>query len=348
MTPPARTQEDERPLAPSDGALPLISIVVPTYNHAHFLPRALDSALSQEYPRVEVVVVDDGSSDDTASVAAGYGDRIVYVRQENQGLAGARNTGIGASSGECLFFLDADDWMLPHTLTRLWATLSAEGEDCALVACLPSLIEVKDGVEREVPLPPPANEGSLIAVSWTDLAASSRFPCTVLARARAFERCGLFDASYRHFGCEDRDMWLRIAKDFRIRLLQERLVVLRYHGANMSSDPTRQLAGIRKLLGKAYGMGVMPWWRLDFWGALASLYQQSASLLHSEAGKPFRAWWHACLSLAIFPLPGVRRWTLRGHGFRLLRLLATTRALARHVIGRALGLFRRRSAAESC
>lgn len=78
MTPPARTQEDERPLAPSDGALPLISIVVPTYNHAHFLPRALDSALNQEYPRVEVVVVDDGSSDDTASVAAGYGDRIIY------------------------------------------------------------------------------------------------------------------------------------------------------------------------------------------------------------------------------------------------------------------------------
>jgi glycosyltransferase involved in cell wall biosynthesis len=339
---------DERPIATANEAFPLISIVIPTYNHAHFLPRAVESALAQEYPAVEIVVVDDGSRDNTATVAAGFGDRILYVHQENQGLAGARNTGIGASMGEFLFFLDADDWMLPHTLSRLWEIMSRTGPDCGLVACLPSLIDVKDGVESEVPLPPVKDAGTVLPVTWTDLAASSRFPCTVLARTAAFDRCGLFDASYRHFGCEDRDMWLRIARDYQIRLLQERLVVLRYHGANMSSNPTRQLAGIRKLLGKARKMGVMPWWRLDFWIALASLYQQSASLLNSEAGRPGRAFFHACLSLAIWPLPGVRRWTLRGHFFRLLRLIATLRALLKHTAKKVTSLFRKQSTHEAC
>lgn len=318
--------DDDLITSPAD-IHPLISIVIPTYNHAHFLSRAVDSALAQEYPRVEVVVVDDGSKDDTAQVAAAYGERIHYVRQENQGLAGARNTGIGASHGDFYFFLDADDWMLPHTLTKLWEVMSAKGPDCGIIACLPSLVEVKDGVERDVELDPPKDQGSVIPVSWTDLAASSRFPCTVLARAAAFEKCGLFDASYRHFGCEDRDMWLRIAATYRIWLIQERLVVLRYHGTNMSSDPTRQLAGIRKLHGKARTMGVVPTWRLDFWVAIYSLYHQTASLLHSESGHPGKAFLHACASLAVFPLPGVRRWTLRGPFFRLLRLVATSRAL---------------------
>lgn len=87
---------------------PLISVIIPCYRQAKFLNAAIESALAQTHSRIEIVVVDDGSPDETANVVAGYPD-IRSVRQENQGLAGARNAGSGASKGEYVIFLDADD-----------------------------------------------------------------------------------------------------------------------------------------------------------------------------------------------------------------------------------------------
>jgi glycosyltransferase involved in cell wall biosynthesis len=94
---------------------PLVSIVIPCYNHGHFLPEAVESALSQTYQRIEVVVVDDGSRDNTAEVVARYRD-VRCVRQENRGLAGARNAGFHASRGEYVLFLDADDRLTPTAI----------------------------------------------------------------------------------------------------------------------------------------------------------------------------------------------------------------------------------------
>src|SRR5690242_13247080 len=96
----------------------LVSVIIPTYNGTAFLRETIDSALAQTYPAVEVIVVDDGSTDDTAAVIAEYGDRIKGIAQANSGTSAARNTGIRASSGDYIAFLDHDDLWAPIKLAR--------------------------------------------------------------------------------------------------------------------------------------------------------------------------------------------------------------------------------------
>src|SRR5215217_1250210 len=92
---------------------PFVSVVVNNYNYGRFLGEAIDSALAQTYPRTEVVVVDDGSTDDSCSVIAGYDGRVVPVLKENGGQASAFNAGFAASRGDIVIFLDADDYLFP-------------------------------------------------------------------------------------------------------------------------------------------------------------------------------------------------------------------------------------------
>lgn len=98
--------------------MPRVSVVMPSYNCAQYLAEAVDSALAQTYRDFEIVVVDDGSKDNTEEVARRYGSKIQYIKQENRGLPGARNTGIRASSGEYIALLDADDSWFPEKLAR--------------------------------------------------------------------------------------------------------------------------------------------------------------------------------------------------------------------------------------
>ena len=95
---------------------PLVSVIIPTYNRAAWLGAALDSVLAQSYPKIEIVVVDDGSTDDTAALVARYGDRVRYQRKPNGGVATARNVGLAAATGELLAFLDSDDVCLPQRI----------------------------------------------------------------------------------------------------------------------------------------------------------------------------------------------------------------------------------------
>ena len=112
--------------------MPTVSVIVPVYNQCHYLGNAIGSALAQTYEDLEVVVVDDGSTDDTVLVTASFADpRVRYIRQENRGLSAARNTGIQHSRGAFLTFLDSDDWFLRtscatcsvrSTQIRTWAS----------------------------------------------------------------------------------------------------------------------------------------------------------------------------------------------------------------------------------
>src|SRR5688572_24093435 len=96
--------------------LPRVSAIIPNYNYAYYLPRAIDSVLAQTYPHVEIVVVDDGSTDNSETVLKSYGGRIRWLRQQNQGVAAARNHGVRETTGELVAFLDADDLWLPLKL----------------------------------------------------------------------------------------------------------------------------------------------------------------------------------------------------------------------------------------
>src|SRR5829696_5537524 len=111
---------------------PLVSVVIPCYNQAHFLGEAIESVLAQSHPNFEVIVVDDGSPDNTSEVAARY-PGVRLVRQENQGLSGARHAGLARSEGEYVVFLDADDRLLPEALEAHLEHLKAHPE-CAFVS----------------------------------------------------------------------------------------------------------------------------------------------------------------------------------------------------------------------
>ena len=113
-------------------AVPLVSVIIPCYKQAHYLPEAIDSALAQTYPHVEIIVVDDGSPDDTAAVARRYGDRVHYVRRPNGGLSAARNTGMARARGVYLKFLDADDHLHPDQLARQVEALAGRTDRVSL------------------------------------------------------------------------------------------------------------------------------------------------------------------------------------------------------------------------
>jgi glycosyltransferase involved in cell wall biosynthesis len=107
-----------------------VSVVIPCYRQAHYLPTAVESALAQTHADVEIIVVDDGSDDDTADVTARYAGRVLYTRRENGGLAAARNTGVAAATGEYLKFLDADDHLVPEQLE--WQVAALDGRHDAI------------------------------------------------------------------------------------------------------------------------------------------------------------------------------------------------------------------------
>lgn len=115
-----------------ESATPLVSVIIPTFNGAEFLPAALDSILAQSYPNIEVVVIDDGSTDGTPEVLERYGDKIRYRRQKNRGVASARNAGFRLARGDLLALMDSDDVCLPE---RIAAQVACFGQMPDIVLC---------------------------------------------------------------------------------------------------------------------------------------------------------------------------------------------------------------------
>jgi glycosyltransferase involved in cell wall biosynthesis len=298
-----------------------VSIVVPAYNYERYIARAIESALAQDYQPIDVLVVNDGSTDQTGIIAASFESQGVrLINQPNQGLAAARNTGIANTTSDLLLFLDADDFLEPHAVSTLMSEFDQRDASWGLVACQAKVL-LQDGSLFS----PDSGPQQSVEVTWTDLMFGSRFPCCVLIRRTVFEQCGPFDAAYHHLGCEDRDMWLRTAERFRLWSIPDKLVVVAFHGANMSSNPNRQLAGIHRCLTKALASQNKPRQNLPFRLKVWAVFHTNATLLHSQAWHHARAAWHAFLSLLLWPLPGLSRLAGRPSGFRARRLAIALR-----------------------
>ncbi|MBI4279942.1 MAG: glycosyltransferase [Armatimonadetes bacterium] len=185
-----------------------VSVIIPCYDVAPYVQGAVESVLAQDYAPLEVIVVDDGSRDETAEVLAPYvrAGAIRCVRQENRGLSAARNTGIRHAAGEYIALLDADDLFLPGKIAHQVARLEAEPE-CDV--CWGAVRHFRDDApEVEFDLRAPLVSGGR-EVFATLLAANVINPSTVMFRRKVVERHGLFDETLRR--AEDLEYWLRLA-----------------------------------------------------------------------------------------------------------------------------------------
>lgn len=224
------------------GVLGLVSVVIPTYNHARFLPEAVASVHSQSYSQWEIIVVDDGSVDDTAAVASRLPE-VRYHRQLNAGAAAARNTGIRMSRGSYLVFLDADDRLLPNALAAGVALLE-QRSDCAFASGQYLLVGPEaELLERPKRRCPSTNHyGELLRGNYIGMHA------TVVYRRGPVEAAGGFDPGLP--SCEDYDLYLRLARSNPACCHAEVVAEYRQHGTNKSSDPARMLRASLAVLGR--------------------------------------------------------------------------------------------------
>lgn len=212
---------------------PLVSVVIPCYGQAHYLPAAIESVLAQTYAQIEIVVVDDGSPDNVRRVAAGF-PGVRCVSQANAGLAAARNAGIRESAGELLAFLDADDQLLPRALEHGVEELRDHPEAAFAFGRYRRI--AADGTPLEEDIQPRPDEPPFSVFLRYNYAG---VPAAGIFRRAALEEAGNFDESLP--GAEDYDLALRLARQFAVRPHDEYVAEYRVHAGGMSRDPATML-----------------------------------------------------------------------------------------------------------
>lgn len=287
----------EQIMPPSDGRTPVVSVVIPTHNYAGFVTQAVDSVLAQTYPSVEVIVVDDGSTDDTRERLAGYGDRVRYIYQTNSGPSAARNAGIRAAKGELIAFLDADDIFHPRKLELQVRYLLDHPEVMLLAA-----ENVTDQNLRWPELPPDPQAADPITLE--SAVVKNRFGmCGVVVRRHCFDEVGLFDEGLR--STEDRDMWVRIIARFPIAKLRARLWWYRFHPASVTRTDTMLEQNEARALDRLFALPVLanrP--LLERRARSAAAF--SAAMMYRYNGQPWRALARAIRSYWLWPFPHSR------------------------------------------
>lgn len=208
-------------------ANPLVSAIIPTYNRAHIICEAVDSVLTQTYPDIEVIVVDDGSKDDTLARLQQYGDKIRVISQANAGPAAARNRGIADARGDLVAFLDSDDIWLPTKIERQVALMQQVG--ASVPCCLCNIMMKWNSGDRAsfdiALLKPSADEGVWLNPDEVLATRFVLFNQGVMIRREVIERIGIFDESIRYL--EDVEFPQRLSLEGPWAFIETPLVVWR-------------------------------------------------------------------------------------------------------------------------
>ncbi len=225
-----------------------VAAIVPCYNGARFVGEAVASALAQTYRAVEVVVVDDGSTDGIEAALAPYRGRIALIRQENAGCAAARNRGLAATRAPFVAFLDADDRWHPERVERQMALLAGDEGLCLVHTRIRYVDAAGRPLPREGKRPPPAASAAdvrreLAGRNWLTIS-------SVLVRREALEADGEGFAPGL-WGCEDWDLWLRLVERGRFGFIDLPLVDYRVHDSNMSRSDEPMLRSSIAVLDRA-------------------------------------------------------------------------------------------------
>ena len=222
----------------------LISVIIPCYNHGGYLGKAIDSVLGQSYPNIEVIVVDDGSSDDTREVAAAYGEKVRYIYKENGGLSAARNTGLEHAKGAYIVFLDADDWLYPKALQTNLHYLNLH-PTAAFVSGSHIRVYFDSNTKTEV-------VKSIYNDHYSYLLSKGNYigvPGSVLYHRWVFDEF-LFDETLR--ACEDYDLYLKVARRYPVFHHTEKIAAYNIHSNNMSANSMMMLNAAINVLGRQY------------------------------------------------------------------------------------------------
>jgi glycosyltransferase involved in cell wall biosynthesis len=269
--------------------VPEVSVVIPTFNAAAFLRGALESVFTQTFSDHEIIVVDDGSTDETAEVLGSLPGPLRLLRQQNQGVSRARNRGVSESRAPWVAFLDADDLWLPRKLERQMDALRGQPDRAVCATAFTVVDERLEPIERRGCSPGPdlrdlLLQGNLIGT-----------PSTVVCRRSLVLEAGGFDESLSQ--CADWDLWLRLRRRSPFVCLNESLVLYRTHATNMSRsvrllerDSVKMLEGFFARGSSEPGIGNLRDQSLaSNWRVLAGSYWR--------AGHRLRALLCACRSL---------------------------------------------------
>ena len=210
--------------------IPLVSVIIPTYNRGWILKEAVDSVLSQTFCNFELIIVDDGSTDNTADILKSCPDKVIKITQENRGVSAARNKGIASASGELLAFLDSDDLWLSDKLV-CQVNFFKQNNDALI--CQIEEIWIRNGIRVN-----PKNRHKKLSgmIFKPSLALCLVSPSAVMIKKRLFDEVGLFDETLP--ACEDYDLWLRISCRFPVYLIDTPLIIKRGgHDDQLSSAP---------------------------------------------------------------------------------------------------------------
>jgi len=277
-----------------------VSVVIPAYNYAKYLGETLTSVFAQTYAPEEVIVVDDGSTDQTRRVVQGFSDpRLRYIYQSNQGLSAARNTGIANARYPYVTFLDADDVWFPELLETAMQRFSQLPQEFGVVATGWVRITM-DGQFIDRPNDPRKMLGSR-EIKASDIAVRTRFLSSgIIVRREVFEQVGGFNTTLR--SSEDREMWIRIARKRRIYFTQEPLAKIRRHGKSMSRNADRMRTNMRKVLAAYFrDTGVASPERLKVFCKAYAFNQFEVGWMYYDEERFMEAIWAMMVSLFCWP-----------------------------------------------
>jgi len=221
-----------------------VSVIIPTYNRGWIIKEAIDSVLAQKFDSYELIVVDDGSDDNTAEILDKCGKKIRIIHQENHGVSAARNRGIISSSGRFIALLDSDDLWLPEKLNR---QVSFFQNNPDAMICQTQEIWIRNG-KRVNPCKHHKKPAGMIFEPSLSLCLVS--PSAVMFKRELVDRVGFFDETLP--ACEDYDLWIRVSLKYPVYLIDEALIIKRGgHGDQLSSNPMLdkyRIRAIKKLL----------------------------------------------------------------------------------------------------
>lgn len=230
--------------------MPKVSVVIPTYNSIKYLIVAIESVLNQTFQDFEILVIDDGSTDDTKETLKKYKNQVTYIYQENAGVAAARNNGINRAQGEYIAFLDADDYWVPTKLEKQIAAL--ENSDCKV--CY-SAFTIGDKDLHPITV----NHSKRLGKTLDDLLLHGGnvvgTPSTVMVEADLQKR-ELFDLNLSHGA--DWEMWIRLALHSEFFYIEEPLIVYRTHETNMSKNASLQEKDCIAVMEKSFALPNLP------------------------------------------------------------------------------------------